>query len=118
MTTYRDRRAYQIENDTLRVTVLAEGGHIAEILHKASGVNPLWTPPWPSIEPSTYDSARHPGYGGNSESRLLAGIMGHNRCMDSFGGPSEEEAASAMTVHGEASVVPYDISVSGASLTQ
>ena len=77
-----------IENDELRVTVLQEGGHIAEILGKRSGVNPLWTPPWPSIEPSTYDAARHPEYGGDAESRLLAGIMGHNLCLDIFGGPS------------------------------
>ncbi len=33
----RERRA--------RVTVLEEGGHIAEIFDKRSGVNPLWTPP-------------------------------------------------------------------------
>ena len=29
-------------NDSVRLTMLAEGGHIAEILHKRSGVNPLW----------------------------------------------------------------------------
>ncbi len=44
--TYHGRRAKSIENDTIRVTVLREGGHIAEILHKPSGINPLWTPPW------------------------------------------------------------------------
>ncbi len=107
--TYRNRRAVRFENPDLRVTVLVEGGHIAEILHKATGVNPLWTPPWPSIEPSHYDPARHPEYGGNAESKLLAGIMGHNVCLDVFGGPSDEEAAAGITVHGEASVLPYDI---------
>jgi hypothetical protein len=117
-TTYQNRRAYQIENDALRVTVLVEGGHIAEILHKASGVNPLWTPPWASIEPSSYSPAQHPGYGGDSESKLLAGLMGHNLCMDIFGGPSETEAAAGMTVHGEGSIVPYEITVSGRVLTQ
>ena len=40
-TTYRGRRAAQIENDRLRLTVLQEGGHIAEILDKSTGVNPL-----------------------------------------------------------------------------
>src|SRR5437764_9547106 len=106
---FRGRRASSIENDRLRVTVLHEGGHIAEILDKGTGVNPLWIPPWPSIEPSTYDAARHPEYGHDSESKLLAGIMGHNLCLDIFGGPSSEEAAAGMTVHGEASVVAYDI---------
>src|SRR6266478_5017381 len=92
--TYRGRRAHSIETADLRVTVLVEGGHIAEIADKSSGVNPLWTPPWPSIEPSTYDRARHPEYGADAEAKLLAGIMGHNLCLDIFGEPSEEEAAA------------------------
>lgn len=114
---YRDRRAFAIENDHLRLTVLEEGGHIAEILDKATGVNPLWTPPWVSMEPSAYDRHRHPGYGSDAESRLLAGIMGHNLCMDVFGPVSEEEAAAGLTVHGEASVASYDIAGGPADLT-
>lgn len=116
-TTFRNRRAVSIENESLRVTVLVEGGHVAEIFDKATGVNPLWLPPWPSIEPSLYSLAKHPEYGNNSESRLLAGIMGHNLCLDLFGPPTEEEAAAGMTVHGEASVAPYEISASGDRLT-
>ncbi len=107
--TYRNRRAFQIENDAVRLTVLEEGGHIAEMLDKASGVNPLWTPPWPSIEPSAYEQGSYPEYGDNAESKLLAGIMGHNLCMDIFGGPSADEAEAGLTVHGEASVVRYVI---------
>ena len=61
--TYRDRRAVVIENDRLRVTVLEGGGHIAEVFDKETGVNPLWTPSWPSIEPAAFDPARHPEYG-------------------------------------------------------
>jgi hypothetical protein len=98
------------------VTVLEEGGHIAEIADLRTGLNPLWTPPWPSIEPSAYDPIRHPEYGSGPESKLLAGIMGHNLCLDLFGAPSEAEAAAGLTVHGEASVVPYEISVSGGEL--
>jgi hypothetical protein len=116
-TRFRNRRAVAVENDLLRVTVTVEGGHLAEILDKASGVNPLWEPPWPSIEPSTYNRAKHPEYGDDSESKLLAGILGHNLCADQFGPPSDEEAAAGMTVHGEASVVPYEVSSSGATLT-
>jgi len=55
MTPYRTRRATSIENEAIRVTVLHEGGHIAEITDTKTGINPLWTPPWPSIEPSAYD---------------------------------------------------------------
>lgn len=108
-TTYRGRSAASIENQHLRVTVLQEGGHIAEIFDKETGVNPLWTPPWPSIEPSTYTRDGNPEYGADAESRLLAGIMGHNLCLDLFGGPSPEEAAAGLTVHGEGSIAPYDI---------
>ena len=57
---YRGRRAVVLENDALRVTVLEQGGHIAEIYDKEAGVNPLWTPPWRSIEPSTYTPETHP----------------------------------------------------------
>jgi hypothetical protein len=116
-TIYRKRRACRIENDRLRVTVLVEGGHIAEILDQDTGVNPLWLPPWRSIEPSTYDCARHPEYGANAESKLLAGLMGHNLCLDFFGGPSDEEAAAGLTVHGEAAVAPFEISGSDCELT-
>ena len=91
------------------MTVLEEGGHIAEIFDKRSGVNPLWTPPWPSIEPSTYSPARHAEYGDGTDAMLLAGIMGHNLCVDIFGGPSDEEAAAGLTPHGEASVVRYEL---------
>ena len=115
-TEYRNRRAVRLENAALRVTVLAEGGHIAEILHRDSGVNPLWTPPWGSIEPSTYDEARHPEYGQNVESRLLTGIMGHNICLDIFGGPSAEEEAAGLGVHGDAAVAPYEIAADGEGL--
>lgn len=108
-TRYRNRRAVVVESGAVRLTTLVEGGHIAEILHKGAGVNPLWTPPWDSIEPSTYDRARHPEYGGDAESKLLSGIMGHNLCLDLFGPPSEAEAAAGMTVHGEASILPYEI---------
>ena len=106
---YRNRRAACIENAALRLTVLEEGGHIAEISDKAAGVNPLWTPHWPSIEPSTFDPARHALYGGTAEAALLSGIMGHNLCLDIFGGPSAEEAAAGLPVHGEASTARFTI---------
>lgn len=115
---YRGRRAVAIENSHLRVTVLEEGGHIAELFDKRSGVNPLWTPPWPSIEPSAYDRARHDAYGGGVDAPLLAGIMGHNLCLDIFGGPSPEEAAAGVPVHGEASHVRYQIKATATELAQ
>jgi hypothetical protein len=93
------------------VTVLAEGGHIAEVFDNETGINPLWTPPWPSVEPSTWDAAVHrDAYGSGTDARLLAGIMGHNVCLDIFGGPSADEAAAGLTAHGDAPVAAYEIS--------
>ena len=117
MTRYRSRRAASIENPFLRVTVLEEGGHIAEITDTASGVNPLWTPGWPSIEPSAYEPATHALYGGGVDAPLLAGIMGHNLCLDIFGGPSEAEARAGLPVHGEVSTARFAIEAGTTSLT-
>ncbi len=103
------RKAFSLENDALRVTVLEEGGHIAEFLDKRAGVNPLWIPQWTSIEPSAYSPQKHPEFGVSGEAKLLAGIMGHSLCLDLFGGPSGAEEAAGMTGHGEASVDRYEI---------
>ena len=104
---FHNREALQLESKALRVTVLTEGGHIAEILHKRMGINPLWIPPWSSIEPSQYSAQLHPQYGLNEGSKLLSGIMGHNLCLDIFGPPSDEELKHGISVHGEASVAGY-----------
>jgi hypothetical protein len=106
---FHGRRAAQIENEFIRLTVTVEGGHIAEMLEKKSGVNPLWIPPWTSIEPSVYSAAQHPEYGASPEAKLLAGIMGHNTCLDLFGPPSVDEERAGITVHGEASVLHYQL---------
>jgi hypothetical protein len=114
---YHGRRAATIENDTVRVTVLEGGGHIAEVLDKRTGANPLWTPNWPSIEPGAYDPADHAEYGTGVDASLLAGIMGHNLCLDIFGGPSAEEAAAGLPVHGEASTARFDIQKTAGTLS-
>lgn len=106
--TFHNRKAFQIENDLIRVTVTEESGHIAEILNKATGVNPLWIPPWTSIEPSAWSEAKYPEYGSGPEAHLLSAIMGHNLCLYLFGGPSPEEAAAGVRIHGEAGLVGWD----------
>ena len=115
--TFRGRRAASIENSSLRLTVVEGGGHIAEVLDKASGISPLWIPPWPSMEPAAFDPQTDTAYGSTAEARLLAGIMGHNLCLDIFGGPSPEEEAAGLHPHGEASVAQYDVEASATHLT-
>jgi hypothetical protein len=117
MTLYRNLPAVQIENEDIRVTVSVQGGHIAEVLDKKTGVNPLWNPPWPSIDLRDYSPEKYPEYGNDAESKLLAGIMGHNLCLDLFGPPSEEEARAGLVVHGEVSLVNFDISPEARQLT-
>src|SRR5579862_2122310 len=113
---FMGRQAVRLENEILRVTVLREGGHIAEVFDKRAGVSPLWIPHWPSMEPSQFDQERPGQYGTGDDAKLLAGIMGHNLCLDLFGGPSRDEAAAGLTVHGEASVDPYDATKSHGEL--
>lgn len=92
------------------MTVLEEGGHVAEIREKGGGINPLWIPPWPSIEVSSWTPAHALEYGECPDGKLLAGIMGHNLCLDMFGAPSPEEEAAGLGLHGEAGVMPWAIS--------
>ena len=42
--------------------------------------------------------------------------MGHNLCLDIFGGPSDDEARAGLTAHGEAPVVIYRIEAEGDGL--
>ena len=99
-----------LENAHVRVTLLLEGGHIAEVYDKRTGLNPLWNPMWDSVEPSAFSGAEHgSSFGTGSDAKLLAGIMGHNLCLDIFGSPSDDEAKSGMTAHGDASVVQYEV---------
>src|SRR5713226_3162285 len=42
--------------------------------------------------------------------------MGHNLCLDIFGGPSQEEAAAGLTPHGEGSIVSYNVAALGQQL--
>ena len=113
---FNGRRAVRLENDCLRLTVLKEGGHIAEVYDKRAGVSPLWIPHWPSVEPSAFQPDPAGAFGDGPDAKLLVGIMGHNLCIDLFGGPSREEAAAGLTVHGEASVNRYEITTTPSGL--
>ena len=107
-TVFENRKSVQIETNWIRVSVTEEGGHIAEILNKDSGVNPLWIPPWRSAEPGEWSPVKMPEFGGGPDAQLLAGIMGHSLCLDLFGPPSADEEAAGVRTHGEAGIVPWE----------
>ena len=103
-TTFRNRQAWELDNDALRLVILAGGGHLASLtLTEGPRLNPLWVTPWPTREPWDY----RPAKGDGPEMRLLAGIAGHNPCLGWFGGPSATEASLGLGVYGEAPVVRW-----------
>ncbi len=114
---YKHREQAVLENDRVQLILLPHGGHIAAVTLKSTGANALWDPPWETIEPSSYGPGSHPEFGRGPEARLLAGITGHNLCFDFFGPPSDAEAAAGQTVHGEASVVNWDVESGARELT-
>jgi hypothetical protein len=107
--TFQGRKAWKLESDKLRVTVLPGGGHLAELILKGGReVNPLWVPPWLSVEPGVYNRDKHGSvYGADSEAATLASIMGHNVCFDYFGAPSPAEFKAGLSYHGETSTVEW-----------
>jgi hypothetical protein len=83
-------------------------------------VNPLWVPPWKTIEPFRYrsksDAAR---YGPLASGKLLSGLAGHNICLDRFGLPPEREAECGLSMLGEAPCSKWrksDLQITGGDL--
>eukprot|EP00039_Didymoeca_costata_P019328 m.337087 g.337087 ORF g.337087 m.337087 type:complete len:351 (+) comp18041_c0_seq1:135-1187(+) len=119
--------AWRLSNDKIRLTVMKLGGHIAQISDDTDeAVNPLWQPHWDSKDASKipYDGTASlkrgwvmaKNFGGDAESALLAGIVGHNLCIDRFGPPRMIEYQQGKftkqkqewrPVHGEAGVLPW-----------
>src|SRR5437773_12564632 len=90
-TTYHGKSAWAITNGLIHVTVIADGGHIAEMRlisgdPKAS-INPMWIPPDPQ-PPVSY--------------------MGHLVCFPSYWPPSREESAAVLTGPGDASMAMWN----------
>lgn len=89
--------------------MLEGGGHICELrLNSIPAVNPLWKPPWTTIDPGRYSLGKHRRiYGPPPDGKLLAGIAGHSLSFDHFGPPSNEETAAGLSTHGEAPAMAW-----------
>jgi hypothetical protein len=104
------RSGFRLRAHWGHISLLEGGGHICELnLNACSGVNPLWRPPWPSIDPFEYTVAKHARrYGPPPDGKLLSGIAGHSLSFDHFGPPSQEETAAGLSTHGEAPSLKWD----------
>lgn len=93
------------------VCILLGGGHISEfVTHTHPKLNPLWRPPWRTIDPERYSPVDHKDeFGAPPDGRLLAGIAGHSLSFDYFGPPSPEEAAAGLSTHGEAPATTWGV---------
>ena len=103
------RGGFRLRADWGHISVLEGGGHVCELnLNACAEVNPLWHPPWATIDPSSYSTAKHARkYGSPPDGSLLAGIAGHSLSFDHFGPPSPEETAAGLSTHGEAPVMKW-----------
>jgi hypothetical protein len=104
-TVYSGRKAWELDNDAVVLTMTEGGGHIASlVLKEKPGLNPLWVPIWKSLELWNYKPAKHRA---QYELKLLAAIRGHNLCLGWFGDASADEKKQGLETHGEAPVARW-----------
>jgi catechol 2,3-dioxygenase-like lactoylglutathione lyase family enzyme len=109
---FSGRQAWTLANGWMRVSLLAGGGHIAEVRWLSDdpkkNLNPMRVPHYPTIEPYEYDSARDDKVYGDTPHRWLSsGYMGHLLCFPIYGPPSADEARAGLGNHGEAPIVQW-----------
>jgi len=104
-TEWRGVGAWRLAGGDLEIVVTRVGAHLAAITGRGETLNPLWQPPWSATSPQ--DGVDRPDvYGGGPEASLLAGIVGHNLCLDRFGPPRPGESRP---VHAEAGVATWKL---------
>lgn len=106
---YHGRRAWMLQNDKINVIVTPGGGHIASLTLRSgpgADLNPLWLPPWPSVEPGAWARSGDK-YGDKPGAQLVSCILGQNICLDFFGSPSDAETKAGIPVHGEAPCINW-----------
>ena len=94
---FEERPALILANDKFELTVVTEGGAMAQIVLAADKekINPLWNPYW---------IARQAG-----QNRPTNFYRGHFVCIDGFGPASAEERAAGLPMHGEAYMLPWQL---------
>jgi len=112
--TLHGRRAFVLENGLIRVSTLPGGGFIGEVRFKSDdprkSVNPMRVPHYQTIDPYTYDIAKHGDlYGTGIQRRLMSGYMGHFLCFPQFAASSAAEFRQDYGQHGEALAVEWKL---------
>lgn len=108
-TQWKERDAVRVTNGIVELIVLLNGGHLACFRfiepHGASSQNVLWEAPWELRKVDADWSAEASlQYGPPDAGRFLAGFTGHALCLNYFGDPDPDQAASGLGLHGEAAV--------------
>ena len=100
-----------LESEWGQASILLGGGHICRLTTRhRPDFNPLWRPPWETIDPQRYSPAEYgEEFGSPPDGRLLAGIAGHSLSFDYFGPPSPEETAAGLSTHGEAPATMWQV---------
>jgi hypothetical protein len=94
-TVFQDLPALVLSNDKMALTVITEGGAMAQIVlaDDKEKINPIWDPYW---------IAKQAGL-----NRPTSPSRGHFVCIDGFGPVSDEERAAGLPFHGEAYMLPW-----------
>lgn len=110
---WRGRPAVALRNESIEVKIVTGGGHIVSIVAAGDDdLNPLWQPPWPTVDPALRKLAAQTAgvvEPGELEDELLVGIAGLNLCCDVFGAHSAGETAQGLCFHGEAGLVTWEV---------
>ncbi len=113
---WRGHSAAVLSNDQFRCCVLKDGGVISYLgfvdVHGRAGTNALWEAPWWNEVPhKSTDEELTRSYGDLGTGRFLRNFTGHALCLDSFGPASEAAVAAGSGLHGEASIVAWDLQI-------
>jgi len=105
--TYRGLPTISLENELLRVTVLAgKGGDIFEFLYKPLDVDFMWRSPWGVRDPASFVATSHTA----ASSFLDFYEGGWQDCLPTGGNPCEH-LGMPFGAHGEVATIPWRYSV-------
>jgi hypothetical protein len=104
---WNNREATRLTNGVVDLVALTSGGHLAEFrfLEQEGRIssNTFWEAPWITFDSGGKAADDLPAiYGPVEVRRFFSSYTGHCLCLDYFGGPSAEQAAAGLSMHGEA----------------